>query len=463
MLARAHTHTHTCAQPDAEEDIKSYIDVYRSGKMHPAGYHFAINTDVAMFNIYSTRKNRTAGENNIFVQGKSDVLGVSEVEPLFLIINKYKQRLSFAMLDLDTDVPIDWHVLSWPLLPVDTERLSVSSVSLLEGFGRTSARSNISSVLISFTSGAILCVQFDKNGKELSVTWLRVTSATIEFPVDSSTISSSFCDESSSFAVDTMDTMCVITVSAEYDRIVFSTVIIDVDKKYSSNHFRLLGSLKLSEEMKNVTDIRLVSLNEDSAALFVSSGGFIFGTEIWRKSFASSNNGFIPFVRLTVGTFFSVSVASDALMMVADNGYCFNSHVHNTRSKPMVCSSEQIPTSGVLQYSIGLVSDWKLVLGSSSASAFNATGYIFALSSCHDRILHGAYDQGSRPSVSLREVELENKSVGIVFAEVHEGLQNIATAESNGCGTPLQNEGLVLNSFDINSWLQNLRKYNYNK
>ncbi|CAN0409713.1 unnamed protein product, partial [Ectocarpus fasciculatus] len=40
-------------EPDAQEDILEYIDIYSSGKEHDAGFHFAINVDIAMFEVYS--------------------------------------------------------------------------------------------------------------------------------------------------------------------------------------------------------------------------------------------------------------------------------------------------------------------------------------------------------------------------------------------------------------------------
>jgi hypothetical protein len=37
------------------QDICDDIDIYRRGAKHAPGYHFAINIDIAMFRVYSSR------------------------------------------------------------------------------------------------------------------------------------------------------------------------------------------------------------------------------------------------------------------------------------------------------------------------------------------------------------------------------------------------------------------------
>lgn len=225
--------------------------------------------------------------------------------------------------------------------------------------------------------------------------------------------------------------------------------------------------------------------------------------------------GMNTWVYLTVGTTVAVSAIDDAIMLFAGDGFCYNSHSHNTASLPTMCDQKPSSTPGVLEYSIGLSMDWLRLFSPDSPSIATVTathssrrhntvlsssdqGVVsFALGSCHQSILHGAYDQGMHPSIAMtrsRTNSMDDNSVsdGYAFIEVHEGVCSSATTTTiisndkmantanstvrthipssvpyspavtladvrNGCGTPIAHDGVVIDSFQCVAWLDVLR------
>ena len=188
-----------------------------------------------------------------------------------------------------------------------------------------------------------------------------------------------------------------------------------------------------------------------------------------------------------VGKNLGVGTAAGSMMLVSDYGYCYNSHDHNTRSSPMVCSSEPEPTRYVLDYSLGTAADWLDALtfkadkkfSELSASYSNGTVPSFseaqaaAITPCHSTVLHGSYDQGSFPSVAMASVTVQGINSGpdnsnrgsdcvggegegtvswVYFLEVHEALDK-QSLPGGGCGNPLHRDGIVLDSFPIDAWI----------
>jgi hypothetical protein len=52
-------------EPDAQLDFQEYINIYQSGEIHDEEYHFAINIDIAMFQLYSNINNNTCTSPSI--------------------------------------------------------------------------------------------------------------------------------------------------------------------------------------------------------------------------------------------------------------------------------------------------------------------------------------------------------------------------------------------------------------
>jgi hypothetical protein len=215
----------------------------------------------------------------------------------------------------------------------------------------------------------------------------------------------------------------------------------------------IVGQAKVQGPTGSVDDVasaKLVIVGETSL-LFVSS---IKENAVFAASLPVVNR----WTRVCTGRYFDVDTASAtfedsasvALMLVADYGYCYNSHTHNTRAYPAVCDSPPTVTPYTLDYSYGLFSDWvSLIQSSECAGSSNC----FAVTSCTDRILHGSYDQGSKPSTAL----LSLSTGAPLFVELHEGLSSsLETALDTGCGEPYRRESIVVDAFSPISWTNNL-------
>jgi len=117
---------------------------------------------------------------------------------------------------------------------------------------------------------------------------------------------------------------------------------------------------------------------------------------------------------------------------VHTDGYCDNSHAHNTQATPRVCSAPRVPTKNVLVYNHGLVGDWVswLKLGHGDVT------------SCNDALFHGAFGLGASPALTT---QIDNEAVRLIV--VHQGL-GMHDEDQGACGMPLRTHGVV-----VDSWL----------
>lgn len=77
-------------------------------------------------------------------------------------------------------------------------------------------------------------------------------------------------------------------------------------------------------------------------------------------------------------------------MEVHQDGFCQNNEPQNKAPTPAMCEQTARSTKGVLVYSYGLLQDWAELLATEKT-----------MNACHERLMHGAYDQGSAPDVHL--------------------------------------------------------------
>jgi hypothetical protein len=74
--------------------------------------------------------------------------------------------------------------------------------------------------------------------------------------------------------------------------------------------------------------------------------------------------------------------SSDLVALVMDNGYCWNSDQRNKRASIGLCDSVPVPIQHILTYAVGCAEDFFGIAEAPDAQPM--------LSSCHERILHGA-------------------------------------------------------------------------
>jgi hypothetical protein len=218
---------------------------------------------------------------------------------------------------------------------------------------------------------------------------------------------------------------------------------------YDGTNVKFASKLIKNSDSKSIDDASIIFINNVPKIIFCSTDNQIFGSLI------TKDDTIMDWKYISVGKNFDVGITynNDALMIVNDYGYCYNSHDHNTRSYPSVCSSTPIATSTVLDYSVGLINDWIELLESSSSSSSSSSKSPL-VTSCSSKILHGSYDQGKLPSIAITYIDNRN-----VFFSVHEAL-NDNDKNDNGCGIPISHGkgSILIDSFDIQSWIDKLKE-----
>mmetsp|Transcript_59096 Transcript_59096/g.158080 ORF Transcript_59096/g.158080 Transcript_59096/m.158080 type:complete len:647 (-) Transcript_59096:132-2072(-) len=119
--------------------------------------------------------------------------------------------------------------------------------------------------------------------------------------------------------------------------------------------------------------------------------------------------------------------------LVADGGFCFNSHGDHASAKPKVCDKNPEPCPYALDATLGRLSKFRSAI---------AQGDQFSV--CSDTLMHGTFSFGTRPHVALAIGPGKAPGAGDMLAVVvaHEpSPENVATCS---CGTPIPREGNVV-------------------
>ena len=260
---------------------------------------------------------------------------------------------------------------------------------------------------------------------------------------------------------DLAESQCALVLHSESKQELLLSIysLRELNTKYiQSRPLRSISILKYPTPSTFISSARIAKGKND-VFIFSSVHNHIMASKVPIAGLYTVDESFDGYFwsNIGVGYHMDVSVRSDGvLILVSDYGYCYNSHQHNTRSTEKVCSSKPIPSQHVLDYSIGYEKDWAQLLDESYTMAsghFNVSDIPDAyITPCHGRLLHGSFDQGSRPSVALSSSPSQ-----VYFLELHEGMTK-GTAPSGGCGNPFHRDGLILDNFPIKLWLSNLNK-----
>eukprot|EP01034_Spumella_vulgaris_P027431 gene27431-34145_t len=457
-------------EPDMQEDIQEYKDLYLSGPQHAGGYHFAINSDIAMFRVYSSSKGKYANTLNT-PYGVNQPLDATQTKdtagekPHMVQLSDSSHFLSLYTSSKDHST------LYYVVLTVDIDAYTVSSsapVALPQTVSsalKLSATSNVVKVL--FVSGNLLVVS--STGSFIS-TAVTVSSSGVV------TLSDSYLSGALS-AGDVLDV--THTSNNEFlvlSRDALSTVSIATSGNKIATEVVSSQSLHAPVSSADMVSGGVSVVNSGGAQVvlvFISTAdNVILGAELTPEKTTR-------WVQITAGRHFSLSSNSQDGMLSLHNdyGYCYNSHSHNTRATPLVCSSSPQPTQYTLDYSLGAAEEWvNMVRTSSCVVSSSATkgeesvtksSTCFALNACHDSILHGSYDQGSSPEVVLTSLTKTDGTSKSFLLELHQGVStSLSTASLNhaetpgfgGCGEPIHRDGVVVDSFQVDEWIQALKR-----
>jgi hypothetical protein len=476
----------------------------------PAGVHFAINVDIAMFRVYSARYGLASRPaHSMAAQDPAAVKALPGCETSLSISQPLVEDSSVAAVDTNpllVRVLADYFVsvtarsgsvalsmveanrVEFTAATTDSAALSAAgsawlladqgAVSLVSAVLLPGQDASAPVFLVANSAGHLLTVAAKVSAGQLMVTStsqgsmpLDLLGATVHDvqALDASTCTSegvSFCLQA--LATDGSSILSLSTVSAfvmsdgTFNSLVESTLSIPAPADAT------------------ITSAKLARLDQESAAqtlVFCAQDLTVFATEVGASSPVWST--------VTVGKQLQLAVAGSGvdqvLMLVTDYGYCYNSHGHNTRAYPTVCSSTPVPTETVLDYSLGLARHWLDALHSDAYSlprvSVKDAQKSFLAHSCSDKILHGSYDQGSRPAIALsfdsvpafarNSTHSAEAEKIYFFLEAHEGVPtSTPSVVTNGvrsrgggeCGDPIHRDGVVVDAFAVDSWVRSLKR-----
>jgi len=168
------------------------------------------------------------------------------------------------------------------------------------------------------------------------------------------------------------------------------------------------------------------------------------------------NGGTMTGVAVDVGSDTSVSLYTfNGQLMVLEvhsDGFCWNSEPNNKQPTPATCSNTPTSVQYVLNYNFGSFDNWATHVQNIINHKNQSYNLDSIFSSCHPTILHGAYDSGSSPRVSLFSANYNSTEV-LLHAEVHVGLPQVFN-DTSQCGFAVPREGqLVLDSWFLTEWI----------
>jgi hypothetical protein len=474
----------------------------------PAGFHFAINIDIAMFRVYSSRYGMAhrAAHQMSAVPAVQQAKSLPGCETSLSISQPLQEEAGTAATALDASpllvqVSPDYF-LSATVRGGNTVALSVVEVNRVMFTAATTSATLMSAAdsdwllagqtstplvsawVVSVPDGGVSSVLLSSAAGRLLLVTVKVTKAG-DMAIDSTQqvalpepLAGAALFDLTALPLDSCTTQgatfCgqVVTGTSDVDGLIISTLALT-----SQSESLLEGSTAVAVPSAGaITSARLAHLEQDSTVqtlFFVAQGLTVYAAE-WTADFSTP-----VWSTISVGKNLQVSVAgsgaAQALMLVTDYGYCYNSHQHNTRAYPTVCASTPVPTQTVLDYSLGLARHWLEALRS-GASGLNSSPKdahtTYLATSCSGKILHGSYDQGGRPAVVLTYSPVPSFATNATgdmyfFLEAHEGVptstavvvrDGVRSRGGGECGDPIHRDGVVLDAFAVDSWLRALQR-----
>lgn len=477
-------------EPDAQEDILKYIDIYRSGAEHSPGFHFAINVDVAMFRLYA--RDATGKALNVPITGTDGAAGpvitrFPTNDKVFCNMVTYGMPsgdVSYSILcpreSLNAAFPSELDMLQQSIFSpgISSWLLGEKKAALVAT--DVLASSGLNTLLVLSNTGLFTLVNISNSNFEVFTTYkgsFETSDEDEEIFFDGKLGS---CKELAQRVTHSnaerrmASSLCAIVASSiisdNGEMMMIRVYELSVDSPSPILLSELSVSLPNPASERRLSSARIANFSKSDAVVFCAFDGVVYGTSLVTSSEKPR------WVALSVGGEISVSEANGVLMLITDFGYCFNSHRHNTRSYPTVCAATPVPSDTVLDYSIGLVSSWVHILMNSACVYEPDIGAVCTeISPCHSSILHGTYNQGSHPAVAI-DFHNDGNRTDYFFLEVHRGLSSTDVSklpsstwlhdslsdqtlveddigQENGCGIPLLAEGLVGDSFDISEWI----------
>lgn len=462
-------------EPSSQDDILKVVDAYSEyGPLHRQGFYFAINIDPIQLDVFTASRTATnvtiAWNRCLKTQGQSSrittvpyyspstypsriPLPINASTPIGFILNVFQSSGSPTSV-LYQVIQINGWVLGGtiesPTIPLvgasNSQPISVSAVEW-------NAKSSL--VVVGYASGDVGWYYFDYALKALRFTGLTSSIGNSSMAVDvscqlGSPIQSCFVSQ--------------IVSTSECGALLKLWQITDIDP----NDFLLTlinGTSQLCLSSQPISGASLstiqMPINEPILCPLGSFVGIaVMSTSV--KQIIGSSFCFNPTDGLTkaistppdkfldVGSTPSVEIKFDIesssirVLEVHNDGFCWNSHQHNIGAAVATCDQVPVSNNYILSYNYGTMASWKERISSGTL-----------ITVCDEEILHGVYDTGSHPQISLFYgpfvPEFSIPRLGVV--EIHQGMPEIADSDGE-CGLALPYGGFVLDSWTLNPELK---------
>jgi hypothetical protein len=123
---------------------------------------------------------------------------------------------------------------------------------------------------------------------------------------------------------------------------------------------------------------------------------------------------------------------------VVGEGFCWNTEVQNKDAATGLCDVTPTPSNFSLTYTYSSIENFFSRIDSGAT-----------FTSCDEGVLHGAYDYGVSPSVSLFYTSADQ----LAMLEIHQGVTSAMMPPENSpgseCGVPVPSEHLLLDAWAL--------------
>jgi hypothetical protein len=403
-------------EPDDQSHIQKAITDYLSGMLNPKGLRFAINMDPVQFDIYS--------KNNWNFPLISDA-----VNPFITVLK------DFTMIVVYGDGMYSGYTSSEVMGQFQTifvgkklsQQYSLKKIQSVTSIGQY--------VMITDSNSTLAIFKYDSNTSEL----VGVFSTKME---DTSYSASLIYTTGE-------DTLVFLTygVSNQHGCALFSQLNV-----YKNGKINTLDRWCILDSASMITNVTLAATVTSDNALkgvsFYSSNSLVYGCTFsanWDESTLSVTNFHTTCSSKAIGVGRSPSASILSLKgktyiaQVHTDSYCGNSESHNKNATVSVCDATPVSTRNIMTYTVGEWSDLTNHL-SNSNNTF--------ITNCHRQLVHGMYDMGQHPSITLY-----NHNDQIAAIEVHDGLVEHEFSDHSGCGTAIayKHSTIVLDSWIVSN------------
>lgn len=379
MYLRAHSQVW---EPCNQDDILAASGVYDGvGISHPPGLRFAINIDVAQFEVYAS---------DVTGRGLNEIVGDLS-EPA--IVQTAGHGFLISSLTPSDDVQVQYHTNSKPVRSLTTAQ------PLPHWTRQDGAPTTLSTlacpremvVVSSATTGHAALYDIEASGQ---LSFLSSSSTENVVGPTTAIVKAPPCDSSTrvpllATAVLRPSTSCALSVAL-------------LDKS-----FNVVGSsacvLNSMPSLVAASEVTIVAVWQNisqvvSVFVFYPSSNFIYSGAV-TFSLTGGIKTTTPPKAFDVGISTSATAAVDVMsgeivIAIATSGsFCFNTELRNKQAGTASCQQKPIAQGAGISYTIGTLDQWQ--------AQFNALGMGETINNCATLVLHGTLTQGHNPRVVL--------------------------------------------------------------